>query len=235
MTSLPQPTKKRLILKTKESNTTQNERMYPQLTFSEESYIKKLEKHPNKTTKQSNHLEYCQSIVAIPPISLELTGVSFVNQLIQPPTDGIHGLIHNDTSNHIYALLLPIKTMESSQTDFCRFRVSRDNERIFSTDGSALVFTDTDSSTKHSYGVLYPNCSLFYARESLRGTSYSKVRELLQNSIADIFMSISVNPEAYFSTMGQQCGICMICGRELTDEDSKARGLGPVCRRVFRR
>lgn len=164
-----------------------------------------------------------------------MTGVSFVDQLIQPPSDSIHGHFHNDTSNRIYALLLPIRIMESQKRDFRRFRVVRDNERNFSTDGSALVFIDTDSSTKHSYGVLYPDCSLFYVRESVRGTPDSYVRKLLQNSIADIFMSISIDPESYFSTMGQQCGICMICGRELTDEDSKARGIGPVCRRVFRR
>lgn len=35
--------------------------------------------------------------------------------------------------------------------------------------------------------------------------------------------------EAVFAEFGKRFGICAICGRELTNETSVARGIGPVC------
>jgi len=35
--------------------------------------------------------------------------------------------------------------------------------------------------------------------------------------------------EAVFAEFGKRFGVCAICGRELTNEDSVARGIGPVC------
>jgi len=40
---------------------------------------------------------------------------------------------------------------------------------------------------------------------------------------------IAANPEAASARFGQEMGSCGICGRTLTDETSRARGIGPVC------
>ena len=44
-----------------------------------------------------------------------------------------------------------------------------------------------------------------------------------------ILGAIANDPDA-LARYGQELGICGICGRELTDEVSRATGIGPVCR-----
>jgi hypothetical protein len=40
---------------------------------------------------------------------------------------------------------------------------------------------------------------------------------------------IAADPRAASELFGKKLGRCGICGRSLTDEDSRARGIGPVC------
>ena len=44
-----------------------------------------------------------------------------------------------------------------------------------------------------------------------------------------ILDAIAVNPQAASLRYGQEIGACGVCGRTLTDEDSRARGIGPIC------
>jgi hypothetical protein len=44
---------------------------------------------------------------------------------------------------------------------------------------------------------------------------------------------IAVDPEAAAALFGHEYGRCGICGRGLTNDDSRARGIGPVCARRF--
>jgi hypothetical protein len=44
-----------------------------------------------------------------------------------------------------------------------------------------------------------------------------------------IMDEIAKNPEAAMSRYGLEIGKCGICGRTLTDETSRARGIGPIC------
>ena len=41
--------------------------------------------------------------------------------------------------------------------------------------------------------------------------------------------AIAVDPQAASVRYGREIGACGVCGRTLTDEDSRARGIGPVC------
>lgn len=46
---------------------------------------------------------------------------------------------------------------------------------------------------------------------------------------AAILAAIAVDPMAAMLRYGQEIGACGHCGRTLTDADSRARGIGPVC------
>ena len=41
--------------------------------------------------------------------------------------------------------------------------------------------------------------------------------------------AIAADPQAASTRYGQEIGACGVCGRTLTDEDSRARGIGPIC------
>lgn len=47
----------------------------------------------------------------------------------------------------------------------------------------------------------------------------------------DVINLIAKDPEAAMLAYGREIGKCGHCGRTLTDEDSRAAGIGPVCRR----
>ena len=41
--------------------------------------------------------------------------------------------------------------------------------------------------------------------------------------------AIAADPQAASLRYGREIGACGVCGRTLTDEDSRARGIGPIC------
>jgi hypothetical protein len=46
---------------------------------------------------------------------------------------------------------------------------------------------------------------------------------------AEILTAIAADPMAALARFGQEIGSCGHCGRTLTDAESRARGIGPVC------
>lgn len=44
-----------------------------------------------------------------------------------------------------------------------------------------------------------------------------------------VLEAIAADPRAASIRYGHELGVCGICHRTLTDEDSRARGIGPVC------
>lgn len=49
--------------------------------------------------------------------------------------------------------------------------------------------------------------------------------------LLEVLRAISADPKAAMLRYGQHIGSCGHCGRTLTDEESRAYGIGPVCRR----
>lgn len=49
-------------------------------------------------------------------------------------------------------------------------------------------------------------------------------------TVRGILAAIGTDPQAAAILYGKELGVCGICGRTLTDEDSRAYGIGPVCR-----
>ena len=46
---------------------------------------------------------------------------------------------------------------------------------------------------------------------------------------ARVLLAISVDPAAASRRYGRELGVCGVCGRTLTDPESRAAGIGPVC------
>lgn len=84
-------------------------------------------------------------------------------------------------------------------------------------DGGGFVFTER---TKLK-AVLRPPASL-WARDPQQ---MEWLPEALNEMAAD--------PKAFFGKRGKTYGLCMLCGRSLTDERSKHQGYGPTCARYI--
>lgn len=46
---------------------------------------------------------------------------------------------------------------------------------------------------------------------------------------AAVLAAIAADPQAASARYGQELGACGVCGRTLTDAESRTRGIGPVC------
>lgn len=53
--------------------------------------------------------------------------------------------------------------------------------------------------------------------------------ETYMGKAADALAEIVKDEQAAFALYGHELGKCGVCGRTLTDEESRARGIGPVC------
>lgn len=63
------------------------------------------------------------------------------------------------------------------------------------------------------------------------GTKYGSQRpgELYRGQIVEQLRAIVADPRAAAAAYGQLTGKCGLCGRQLEDEESVARGIGPIC------
>lgn len=54
------------------------------------------------------------------------------------------------------------------------------------------------------------------------------------NSKKSIMEKIAENPQEAMNRYGEEIGACGVCGRTLTNQDSRARGIGPICAAKYR-
>ena len=64
-----------------------------------------------------------------------------------------------------------------------------------------------------------------FVKQMASDTEYP-VRGFRRGAVLD---AIATDPQAASVRYGQEIGACGVCGRTLTDEDSRARGIGPIC------
>lgn len=64
------------------------------------------------------------------------------------------------------------------------------------------------------------------------GNRFLSVRGCTESDAAEVARTLE-NPQAAAEAHGLQSGECAICGRELTDPVSVARGIGPICAENF--
>lgn len=198
-------------------------RRYPQLTLNEEAFILK--------RKDGELKKEVDDMLKTPPILLDQQGVMFLNDLLMVvQSSGVEGITNTDRANH---LLFPISYKDdvfTTQRDFFRTCIKRDFEGLFSDDFSCIIFTHE----KNTLGVIYPDKCLFYTRFKVRGHDNME-RVALYKSVEYMFLKIHMDPINYLTMIGRTCGLCVNCGRELSDPESKRLGMGPVCHRYMLR
>lgn len=86
-------------------------------------------------------------------------------------------------------------------------------------------------------GYVYPHSLRIFVKQQLgdgerrvgvqdRGTTYRGV-------LADALRAILADPERHARLYGTKLGRCSVCDAELTNAESRALGIGPVCRKRF--
>ena len=72
----------------------------------------------------------------------------------------------------------------------------------------------------------------WFGRIELDGAFVPSLKEQASPQFAGVLATlreIQANPDAAMKVQGQRTGSCCMCGRELTNAESRARGIGPIC------
>ena len=83
------------------------------------------------------------------------------------------------------------------------------------------------SATSNNAGAVYVKEGDTYLGKVLGGR-FLKVRDCTEEQAGRI-VAAATNPEAAAIAYGKQFGKCSVCARELSDPESVARGIGPIC------
>lgn len=67
------------------------------------------------------------------------------------------------------------------------------------------------------------------ASDELHRQGSQKPGQAYRGASEDYLRAIVADEQAASTLYGREIGRCGICGRTLTDEDSRARGIGPIC------
>lgn len=127
-------------------------------------------------------------------------------------------------------------TSSKAAMDVVKYRIRRDETGEYSESQDALVFYAEGEACGVIYAeseppTFWPVVKLGYANQRARLDAHVA---LLAAAVRDIFAAIGAGPEAFFADAGKRCGMCMFCGHDLSDEESKIRGFGAICeKRVF--
>ena len=76
----------------------------------------------------------------------------------------------------------------------------------------------------------------WFGRIEIDGTFVPSLREQASPEFAGVVATlreIQANPNEAMRVQGQRTGSCCMCGRELTNAVSRARGIGPICGAKF--
>jgi hypothetical protein len=88
---------------------------------------------------------------------------------------------------------------------------------------------DSDTPTIKFYEVSRPDkgqwAGATFVNELASDDRYPRKGQVGKRILAEIQQDIA----GAFALYGQEIGVCGVCGRTLTDEESRARGIGPVC------
>jgi hypothetical protein len=83
--------------------------------------------------------------------------------------------------------------------------------------------------THTKYGVTYVDQVIGGRDPESRGRVMSDGRYI--GTFESLYRKVVADPEAAMVRYGHEIGRCGYCGRELTDEESRRLGIGPVCRK----
>lgn len=82
--------------------------------------------------------------------------------------------------------------------------------------------------TSSNAGALYVKTGDTYLGKIV-GSTFHPAWGVKQADVLPQLLKIAANPAEELRIMGKETGICCCCGRELTDPESIAAGIGPIC------
>lgn len=184
---------------------------------------------------------WTEEILACAPLTLDERAVKFIDGAIASdlPPKGKRARGGKDaaeapfTAGKTCSLVIPID-------ETAKFRLTRDCDRKFTGDGRAIIFEVIGADKVHRQsGVLDPAsrqlrvrwpCPANWDSAEVKNTKNDDSKaETLERAAVAIFAEMGADPRKFFDTMGQKHGMCMVCGRPLTAEQSKKKGYGADC------
>lgn len=88
---------------------------------------------------------------------------------------------------------------------------------------------DTEEGHLAFYRVDRPTEGAWAGRTFVKVQASDELHPVRGGAAASVLHKIAVDPAAASLRYGREIGSCGVCGRTLTDEDSRARGIGPIC------
>jgi hypothetical protein len=113
--------------------------------------------------------------------------------------------------------------------------LKRPKIRLQAADGTPVVLAVAGSKSKYAGQVMLTDGGPFGANRwfgRIEGSQFHAARDNT-SSVTGLLTSLSADPTSVISGYGRLTGACALCGRDLTDQTSVDRGVGPVCAKNF--
>lgn len=107
--------------------------------------------------------------------------------------------------------------------------------RLQAEDGTPVVLAVAGSKSKYAGQVMLTDGGPFGANKwfgRIDGAQFHASRAATP-AVTGLLTSLSSDPTSVISGYGRLTGACALCGRDLTDQASVDRGVGPVCAKNF--
>lgn len=163
--------------------------------------------------------------------------VSFLRSLLEQrehdvrlTPDQLEGLSIQSASNYIGILKqYPVRQQKSASAD----PLANVPEGRYAVDGAdgQTIFLRLDKPTEGRWaGFTFGHIQ---AGDNFHKGGMARPGGTFQGPLAAAVTKVATDPKAAAIRYGRELGICAVCGRALTDEDSRAAGIGPVCAKRF--
>jgi len=107
--------------------------------------------------------------------------------------------------------------------------------RLQAADGTPVVLAVAGSKSKYAGQVMLTDGGPYGDNRwfgRIDGAQFHPARAATE-VVRGLLTSLSADPTSVISGYGRLTGACALCGRDLTDQDSVGRGVGPVCAKNF--
>ena len=113
--------------------------------------------------------------------------------------------------------------------------LKRPKIRLMTADGTPVVLALAGEKSKYAGQVMLTDGGPFGLNRwfgRIEGSHFHAARAATQE-VTGLRTSLSADPTSVISGYGRLTGACALCGRDLTDQTSVDRGVGPVCAKNF--
>jgi hypothetical protein len=144
-------------------------------------------------------------------------------------------LVERDTTSTAYEGWTPewyraTSPMASSVIDFLlTLPVKGASSSAAPTVPAGRYAVETEEGHLAFYRVDCPTEGTWAGRTFVKVQASDELHPVRGAAAASVLRKIAVDPAAASLRYGREIGSCGVCGRTLTDEDSRARGIGPIC------